>query len=414
MKSPLKLYRESFSGLSRPVWLLSAVMFINRAGTMVIPFLTIYLTSQLGFSKVQAGLIMSVFGIGSLVGSMIGGYLCERVGYFKVMFSSLFLSGFGFYSLLWADSFNSMAVMIFFLSVIAESFRPAAQVAIGAYSKPENRLSSISLLRLAINLGFAFGPFIGGIIAQKMGYWTLFILDGTTCILASIFFLMVLSPKKVPVKEKDDDLGAVVGENRRPLTDPTFQVFLLYTLFTAIVFMHLFSVFPVYLKEVWMLKEHQVGMLMGLNGALIVLYEMPLVAELSNPKKYRPLNVIAIGVFMIGISYMVFNWIGWIGVLIISTLFVTFGEILFMPFTNTWALNWAPKARSGRYMAWFSMVYSLAHIVSPSLGMGVADRYGFDVLWYVLGGLCLIAGIGYLSLKRSKRVQLVEEHSLHI
>ena len=411
MRSPLILYKESFSGLSRPVWLLSLVMLINRAGTMVIPFLTIYLTSELYFTKVEAGIVMSVFGLGSVAGSMLGGYLCDRVGYFKVMFVSLFLSGFGFYSLLWADTFNEVAIQIFCLSVISESFRPAAQVAIGAYSKPENRLMSISLLRLSINLGFAFGPFIGGLIAQGVGYGGLFIVDGTTCIAAAIFFLFILSPKKVPVKDKDDDLASVIGDDRRPSKDRTYLAFLFWTLVTAIVFMHLFSVFPVYLKEVWALKEHQVGLLMGLNGLIIVIYEMPLVAHLSNAKKYRPLNIIAIGVFMIGISFLVFNFIGWIGVLLISTLFVTFGEILFMPFSNTWAINWAPKARSGRYMSWFTMVYSVAHIVSPAIGMGVAEKFGFTTLWYLLAFLCLLSGLGYLSLKKSKNIKLVEMQS---
>jgi MFS family permease len=386
MRSPLILYKESFSGLSRPVWLLSLVMLINRAGTMVIPFLTIYLTSELYFTKVEAGIVMSVFGVGSVAGSMLGGYLCDRVGYFKVMFVSLFLSGFGFYSLLWADTFNEVAIQIFCLSVISESFRPAAQVAIGAYSKPENRLMSISLLRLSINLGFAFGPFIGGLIAQGVGYGGLFIVDGTTCIAASIFFLFILSPKKVPLKDKDDDLASVIGDDRRPSKDRTYLAFLFWTLVTAIVFMHLFSVFPVYLKEVWALKEHQVGLLMGLNGLIIVIYEMPLVAHL-------------------------FNFIGWIGVLLISTLFVTFGEILFMPFSNTWAINWAPKARSGRYMSWFTMVYSVAHIVSPAIGMGVAERFGFTTLWYLLAFLCLLSGLGYLSLKKSKNIKLVEMQS---
>ena len=411
MKSPLVLYKESFSGLSRPVWLLSLVMLINRAGTMVIPFLTIYLTSELQFTKFEAGMVMSVFGIGSVIGSMLGGYLSEMVGYFKVMFVSLFFSGFGFYSLLWADTFNEVAIQIFFLSIISESFRPAAQVAIGAYSKPENRLMSISLLRLAINLGFACGPFIGGLIAQGAGYNGLFVVDGTTCIAASIFFLIILSPKKVPIKDKDDDLAAAIGDDRTPVKDKTYLAFLLFTMLTAVVFMHLFSVFPVYLKEVWLLEEHQVGLLMGLNGLIIVVYEMPLMAKLSNAKKYRPLNIIAIGVFMIGISFLVFNIIGWIGVLIISTLFVTFGEILFMPFSNTWAINWAPKARSGRYMSWFTMVYSVAHIVSPSMGMGIVEKFGFTELWYLLGFICFLSGLGFLSLKKSKNVKLVELHS---
>lgn len=410
MIAPLRMYKKSFAGLSRPVWLLSLVMLINRTGTMVIPFLTIYLTGQLDFTKVEAGLIMSVFGLGSVLGSLAGGYLSDRIGYFKVMFISLFASGFCFYGLMFAKTFEWMALGVFVTSLIAESFRPAAQVAIGAYSKPENRVVSISLLRLAINLGFAFGPFVGGFIAYKIGFNGLFIIDGTTCVLASIFFLIVLSPKKVAVKDKDDDLAGEIGEDRTPLRDKNYLAFLLFTFMTAFVFMQLFSVFPVFLKESWSMDEHHVGLLMGLNGLVIVITEMPLVYYVKN--RFRSLNVIAIGAFLIGLSFLILHFTGWLGILLMSTLLVTFGEILFMPFSNTWAINWAPKANTGKYMSWFTMVYSFAHIASPSFGMTIADRFGYSFLWFILGGVSMLSVAGFLLMKRSSKVNKVEQKEL--
>ena len=83
------LYRASFGGLPREIWSLSAVMLINRSGTMVIPFLTIYLTQTLGFSLVQAGYVMSFFGAGSLVGTILGGRLTDRIGQYPVQMGSL-------------------------------------------------------------------------------------------------------------------------------------------------------------------------------------------------------------------------------------------------------------------------------------------------------------------------------------
>ncbi|NBC09283.1 MAG: hypothetical protein GVY26_18990 [Bacteroidetes bacterium] len=82
----LQLYRDSFSGLSKEVWSLSGVMLINRAGTMVLPFLSVYLTQQLGFSLGQAGWIMSFFGAGSVLGAYLGGQLTDRIGFYETQF----------------------------------------------------------------------------------------------------------------------------------------------------------------------------------------------------------------------------------------------------------------------------------------------------------------------------------------
>lgn len=67
MKRVLTLYRDAYSGLSPSLWWLSIVMLINRAGTMVIPFMTLYLTQYLDYSISKAGIIMAVFGIGLCV-----------------------------------------------------------------------------------------------------------------------------------------------------------------------------------------------------------------------------------------------------------------------------------------------------------------------------------------------------------
>ncbi|NCT19357.1 MAG: MFS transporter, partial [Flavobacteriia bacterium] len=70
-------YVASFKGLSKEIWLLALVTFINRAGAMVIPFLSLYLVNSLGFTLPQVGWIMTCFGIGSLVGTWIGGKLTD-------------------------------------------------------------------------------------------------------------------------------------------------------------------------------------------------------------------------------------------------------------------------------------------------------------------------------------------------
>ena len=236
MKKMYLSYLDSFSGLSPEVWWLSLITLINRAGTMVIPFLSLYLTKDLDFSLKQVGIIMSCFGLGSLVGSWLGGILTDKFGYYKVMFGSLFCSGILFICMQFLHTFSELCFGIFFLLVVADIFRPASFVALSAYSKPENRTRSVSLIRLAINLGFSAGPAIGGIIIATLGYKGLFWVDGTTCILASLSLFVLLNPKKATV------LDHYVNPNPKSVyTDIPYWVFFIAMALFAFCFVQYFS-----------------------------------------------------------------------------------------------------------------------------------------------------------------------------
>ena len=184
LQASLQLYRNAYSGLSRPIWWLSLVTFINRCGTMVIPFLTVYLTDR-GYSLAQAGYIMAAFGAGSILGGYIGGRMTDRFGFFYVQVISLLLNGIMFIVLGYMETLWQIGICIFVLSSLGESFRPANSAAIAAYSDDANRTRSYSLNRLAINLGFGIGPAVGGLLASK-SYMLLFWADGITCMVASL------------------------------------------------------------------------------------------------------------------------------------------------------------------------------------------------------------------------------------
>ena len=107
------------------------------------------------------------------------------------MVFSLFVSGFMFIGLQYLKTIYTLSFGIFALMVIADMFRPAMFVALSAYSKPENKTRSVTLIRLAINLGFSAGPAIGGLIIVGLGYGGLFWVDGITCIAATFVLINV-------------------------------------------------------------------------------------------------------------------------------------------------------------------------------------------------------------------------------
>lgn len=388
----IQLYRNAFSGLSREVWLLATVMLINRSGTMVIPFMTIYLTQQLGFSFGQAGLVMSCFGAGSILGTYMGGRLSDRFGYYPVMFWSLFLGGGMFMLLMWMHTLLQFCVTIFFLSMIADAFRPANMSSVGAYSRPENLTRSISLIRLAVNLGFTVGPAIGGVLAASLGYNWLFVVDGLTCMSAALFFRYYLKPKPKLVVAEEQEI-VPVDPVRSPYRDKQFLIFVGLMLLTAVAFMQLFTTLPVFLKEEYGLSESLVGGLLALNGLLIAATEMPLIYSIEG--RFRRMALIRLGAILIGLSYLVLNLGHWVVLLFVSIFAITVGEMTNFPFSNSFAVDRSNASNRGQYMALYSMSFSLAHVIAPTLGMQLAGHFGFFTLWMTMGGLCGVTVLGY-------------------
>ena len=375
-------YIESFKGLSKEIWYLSLVTLVNRAGTMVIPFLSLYLKKDLDFSNDDVGWILVFFGIGSVIGSWLGGKLTDHIGFYKVMVYSLFLTGLSFIALQYISSFWGLCFGILILMSIADTFRPALFVSLKVYSKPENQTRSLALIRLAINAGMGIGPTFAGLIIVVKGYDILFWIDGITCILAILLFRhLVKEPKKVIFKS-ETDLPIVV--KNVIYQDKTYWIFLAICFFFGMAFFQLIFTLPLYYEEIFGLNEFQIGLIMFINVAIIVIFEMPLISYLE--KRLIPIiKHITMALALLGLSYYILFQNFWIGVLIVSIVIITFSEMLGFPYTNKFALNRAKEGFEGSYMALYTIAFSLAHIFSSKIGLGIIDNYGYQINWIVTG-----------------------------
>jgi predicted MFS family arabinose efflux permease len=386
MKSLFTKYINTFRGLSKEVWWLALITLINRAGTMVIPFLSLYLTKSLNFSLSDVGWIMTAFGLGSVIGAWLGGKLTDKIGFYKVMVFSLFATGLLFIVLQYLNTFITFWFGIFIIMLIADMFRPAMFVALIAYSKPENKTRSVTLIRLAINLGFSTGPAVGGLIITTLSYNGLFWVDGITCLVAAAVLINVLHPKKSKALE------TVKSESpQSAYQDKLFLVFLGAMILFGIVFLQYFSTMPLYYKDVYFLSELDIGILLGMNGFLIFVFEMPLIKWLEN-SRFSKSGLMLIGAVLTGFSFLILNLTSWAGVLIIGMLFMTFGEMIAFPFSNAFAMERAKKGNQGEYMALYSISFSIAHIFGHNMGLQLVNSVGFGKTWYlttILAALCV-------------------------
>src|SRR6476661_7913333 len=240
LQASVQLYRSAYSGLPKPVWWLALVMLINRSGTMVIPFLTVYLTG-IGYSLNQAGLMMAIFGCGSFLGGYIGGRLTDKLGFYYVQVLSLVCNGVLFILLGYMQHLWAIGSCIFLLSSLGEAFRPANAAAIAAYSDETNRTRSYSLNRLAINLGWSIGPAVGGILASinyKLLFWT----DGITCIVAGLLlhrFLAAYATQPVATQKQEE-----AKTFSKAHTDGFYLKCLFLLLLVGTCFFQMFSIIP--------------------------------------------------------------------------------------------------------------------------------------------------------------------------
>ncbi|WP_442800845.1 MFS transporter [Salinimicrobium sp. TH3] len=385
MQRLFRAYVGSFSDLRREVWLLAFITFINRAGTMVIPFLSLYLTKNRGFSLEEVGWILTFFGLGSVAGSWLGGKLVDRIGHYKTMALSLLISGVFFIFLQFPSTFWGICAGIFIVMLVADAFRPAVFVAINAYSKPQNRTRSITLIRLAINLGFSAGPAVGGLIIATSGYSGLFWVDGITCMLAGILLLKLLHPKKAVENPKE-----IISIPKSMMKDKAYLVFIAAMILFGFVFLQYFSTMPLYYARVHFLSESHIGLLLGLNGFLIFLFEMPLIKYLESKVRSTLFHVIG-GTILVSISFLLINLTGWVGILLVGMIFLTLGEMIAFPFSNSFALKRAEGGKQGSYMAMYSIAFSIGHIFGHNSGMQLIDKFGYTLTWNVMILLSLVA-----------------------
>jgi len=395
MKKLYLNYLGTFKGLSKEVWWLALITLINRAGTMVIPFLSLYLTKDLNFTLKDVGWIMTCFGLGSVVGSWLGGKLTDKIGFYKVMKTSLFLTGILFIALQFITTFYGFCIGIFLVMLVADTFRPAMFVAMSTYSKPENKTRSVTLIRLAINLGFSAGPAVGGIIITTLSYGGLFWVDGITCILATFLLINVLNPKKARVLDE-----VKVKNPVSVFSDKAFWIFFVGMFIFGFIFLQYFSTIPLYYKDAHHLSELEIGLIMGMNGFFIFVLEMPLIKWLEE-SKYTKEFLIFVGLFLTGLSFLVLNLTGWSGILIIGMLLMTIGEMIAFPFSNAFVMDRAKKGNQGEYMAYYSIAFSASHIFGHNSGMQLIDKFGFDNTWNIM---TVASVLGLLSLLLLMRV----------
>jgi len=389
----LRVYINSFKGLSKEAWMLALVMLINRSGSMVLPFLGVYMTDHLHFSLKESGVVLSFFGIGSVVGSWLGGYITDRIGEFRVQSFSLFLSAPLFAVIPFFTTVHSLAAIIFIQSVISESFRPANSVAITRYATPENLTRAFSLNRMAINLGFSIGPALGGILAA-VSYNFLFAVNALGALAAGIVYVRFFRKRSRQfsrVRKQQEATGTDLKKEASAYRDVPFVVYSVFCGIFSVCFFQFFNTLPLFYRDEAGLDQTTIGYILGYSGFVIVVMEMLLVNFAE--RKLTPAATLLFGALGTAVSYAMLIFDHRIGVLLVSITVLSLAEILVLPFMSAITAMRSGKGNKGAYMGLNGMAVAISFIITPYLGTRVASDFGFNVLWTATGLILLAVAV---------------------
>jgi MFS family permease len=374
------------------LWVLAGTTLVNRAGTMFLPFLILYLTKDMGVSPSAAGGVFALFGIGALTAGPFAGRFADRFGPVRMMRISLVASGTLLLFVPLARSLASIAVLTLLIALAGEGFRPASLSVISHLASPDQRKAAFALQRLAVNLGMSVGPALGGFLAT-VSWPALFFADGITSLLAAVT-LVLLFPKDISFPSAR--LAGVAPLPREGFRDPALVYFLLALVPVAIVFFQHESSMAVYLVRDLGFAVWTFGLLHTVNTLLIVFLEVPLNLAMARWPHRRTL---ALGSVLVAAGFGSLAVARSLPAVVLTIVVWTFGEMVLLPGMSSFVAEISPPGSRGAYMGLYTMAFNFAIVVGPPLGTALLEHGGGRLLWLTMLALGLLSAALFTRVK---------------
>ncbi|MEU4573946.1 MDR family MFS transporter [Nonomuraea sp. ATR24] len=379
--------RSQLGGLPRPFWALWGGTLVNRLGTMVMPFTGVYLTQARGLSLAAAGMVMAVFGAGSLVSQLLAGVLADRIGRRATLAGGMLATAVMMLSLGYSTTLPAILASMFVLGLVVDAYRPASNALVADLVSPVERPRAYGLLFWAINLGYSVGMTAGGWLAQ-LGFHWLFWVDAVGCVAFAVLVWRAIPETRPAERESSGGFGMV-------LRDRLMVAFTLVTLGNALVYAQTYTTLPMAMTELTGLTTGQFGLAMALNGVLIVIVQ-PLVSGWLG--RLDPARTLALGLAVMGVGFALTAFVTTTFWLAVTIVVWTAGEIVTAGIAGAIVARLAPAHLRGRYSGLFGFAWSAAAVLAPLLGSWLLEAGGQAALWFTVGGIGLVSAVAMLAL----------------
>jgi predicted MFS family arabinose efflux permease len=390
--------------LPRPVWILNLGGLANAVGNgLAFPFLVIYLHNVRGFTLGIAGLVLATTGAVSLLAGPGVGVVIDRIGGRATLAAALVLLavGFGSFPLIHEPWHAFLAAAVAGLG--NAGFWPSQSALLAGLTPSDRRHGAFALQRVTRNLGIGLGGVAGGLIAttaNPTSFTVLFLLDAATFLV----FVAMLAFVPEPVLPEEDGEEPAPGRYADVLRDRALLgLVVLNVLFVAAGYAQ-FELLPVFAKNEAGVTETGIGLIFFVNTLVVVLAQLPLSKALEGRRRMQALALMC--VFWATAWIVVFLGGLWLAAVAAAVAFgvaavvFAFGECFQGPVQGALVADLAPPRLRGRYMAVSTISWDVGFIVGPAIGGFVLQAEPL-ALWPLAAAVCLVAGIGAISLERS-------------
>ena len=374
---------KDLRSLPTEYWILFSGTLVNRFGHFVIPFLAVYLAQQ-GHDAKVASLALGAYGAGALIAGAIGGYLADRIGRKHTMLLACTGSAISMLLLSLARGVPELVCFTFLNGLLSAIYGPAAGALIADLIPPQLRVRAYSCQRFAINLGFAAGMATAGFMAGR-SFAALFLVDAATTMILGV--LVFFGVKRRPRVAKEHSGWGIALRHMK--TNVPFQLAVASSLLIGVIFWQMSSSYALQTTKAAGLDEKTYGLLMALNGIMIVFLELPLTGY---TKRFPAVLTMATGYAIVGIG-MGMNAMGAsLPILVISMVVFTVGEMIALPVNSSYMAGLAPDEMRGRYQGVMSISWSTATMIGPSVGITLYQASP-TLLWAGTFLLALVASL---------------------
>lgn len=382
--------------LPRSFWVLFAGTFINRFGTFVWPFLTIYLVRS-GFSPQIAGVTIACFGVGSIGGSTLGGWLADRLGRRHTIVVGAFASS-AFYLLLYCASTLPFIMLSAGLAGLAGgTYNPASSALLADIVPEERRVRAYSAVRLALNAGFGAGSACAGFLAAHGSSFWLFAGDALSTAIFAIIAWTAL-PHGIRAAKQHAPWSVALRSLR---ANRAFHALFFGMLCLGLITTQWVTTYPIHVLRAvpfldlfqWRLHDTQIyGLLLAWNGLMVVLVELPLTGFIL---RFEARQVMAVGYLLQGFGFALTGCCFTFPTLWAAMTLFTLGEIAVAPVASAYLARVAPEQMRGRYMGVLALAWSTSGILGPIFGPRLL-AFSPALLWSACAALGLFGAASIL------------------
>lgn len=389
--------RTIYLEFPRKFWIVVAVSFVDRVGgTMLFPFFALYITGKFNVGMTQAGAILGLFAISGLFGGMIGGALTDKFGRRKLILFGLVFSALSTLTLGLVKEFNVLYPLAILIGLLSDLSSPAHAAMIADILPEEKRQEGFGVLRVVGNMAWIIGPTIGGFIAGR-SYFVLFVSDAViSCIVAVLFYFLIseTQPERQPGQEREGILVTFAGYFK-VLRDMAYMAFLVAGMLMGLVYQQMYNTLSVYLRDYHGINPQGYGFMLTSSAITVILFQFWVTRLI---KRRPPFSMMAFGTLFYVLGFGMFGFISVYWLFVLAVVIITVGEMIIMPTMSALAANFAPAEMRGRYMAVFGLTYMIPAAIGPGAAGIILDNYNPNLIWYIGGGLCAVAALGFYAL----------------